>query len=133
MGVIFQNYNLLDNLTVEENLRLRLTIAGRMMNPDLITAMLEKVRMTPFMKTRVGSLSGGQQQRVAAVRALITQPRIVLADEPTGNLDDDSAALVVDLLAEPDETRTVVVATHDTRVLKRLPKNIPFASLERAP
>ncbi len=130
MGVLFQNYNLLNDLTVEENLTLRLAIAGMKVEPNHMVAMLERVEMTAFRKTRVGSLSGGQQQRVALVRALITGPKILLADEPTGNLDDVSARFVVDLLAEPVQDRTVLAASHDPRVIGALERELPLASLE---
>ncbi len=133
MGVLFQNYNLLNDLTVEENLRLRLAIAGQKVEHDHMVAMLERVEMTAYLKVRVGSLSGGQQQRVALVRALITEPKILLADEPTGNLDDVSAQFVVDLLAEAVPGRTVLAASHDSRVIGALGRSLPLSSLEGDP
>lgn len=130
MGIIFQDYNLMKDLTVAENLRLRLSLAHMSDDVGRMEEMLEKVDMAGFLNTRVGNLSGGQQQRVAAVRALITEPVILLADEPTGNLDDASARFVIDLLTEDAGDRIVVTATHDNRILSKFPRNVDFASLE---
>ena len=130
LGVIFQNYNLLGDLTVEENLRLRLAIAGVGFDKDKSYALLEKVEMASYGQQQVRCLSGGQQQRVAAIRALITEPEIVLADEPTGNLDDESAAMIIDLLAIPSKDRIVIAATHDPRVMSRFQKRISLDSLD---
>ena len=133
MGIIFQDYNLIKDLTVSENLRLRLSLAGMDHEMSRMKDMLAKVDMAGFLNNRVGNLSGGQQQRVAAVRALITQPSILLADEPTGNLDDASANFVIDLLTENAGDRIVVTATHDNRILSKFPRNVDFASLEAGP
>ncbi len=124
IGIIFQNYNLLEKLTVAENLRLRLAIAGKGNEPDKVRPLLESLAMEHFLELPVATLSGGQQQRVAAVRALVSDPELLLADEPTGNLDDESAAKVIELLRAPHPTRAVVVATHDERVLAHFPKQI---------
>ncbi len=129
MGIVFQDYNLIKDLTVEENLKLRLSLAGMEHESNRMAEMLEKVDMLGFMKSRVGNLSGGQQQRVAAIRALITRPTLLLADEPTGNLDDHSADYVIDMLTEPHSDRIVITATHDQRILKKF-KTIELASLE---
>ncbi len=129
MGIVFQDYNLIKDLTVEENLKLRLSLAGMAHESNRMAEMLEKVDMLAFMKSRVGNLSGGQQQRVAAIRALITRPTLLLADEPTGNLDDHSADYVIDMLTEPHSDRIVITATHDQRILKKF-KTIELASLE---
>ena len=123
LGIIFQNYNLLPNLTVAENLALRLSIAEQAPEPGRAEDLLARVDLVDYLHTPVSRLSGGQQQRIAAVRALITQPRVLLADEPTGNLDDHSAARIIELLAD-DPSRTVVVATHDVRVLERFPERL---------
>ena len=130
IGVVFQNYNLLRDLTVAENLELRLAIAGKIMSRNELKEALEKVDMSDYLDARAGSLSGGQQQRIAVVRALITSPHLVLADEPTGNLDDVSAQFVIDQLTEDLPDRTVIVATHDVRVLEKLPRHLELASLE---
>lgn len=130
IGIVFQDYNLLNDLTVAENMTLRLAIAGLDKDDEACRALLQRVGLADFEHTRVGLLSGGQQQRVAAVRALITQPHTILADEPTGNLDDESARLVIDLLLDSGPRTTVLVATHDNRVLDRFTRHVPFASLE---
>ncbi|MCB1053165.1 MAG: ABC transporter ATP-binding protein [Acidobacteria bacterium] len=119
LGIIFQDYNLLPALTVEENIRLRLALAGQPFQRPRLMEMLERLEMQDYIKTKVRQLSGGQQQRVALVRAMISQPQLILADEPSGNLDDVSTRLLLDvLLADPDQT--VLVATHDQRVLQRM-------------
>ena len=129
MGIIFQDYNLLRELTVEENLRLRLAIAGKPASEGQFMPLLEKVGLSEHRKLKAGRLSGGQQQRLAAVRAMLVSPRILLADEPTGNLDDASAeALVEMLLGVPGQT-TVLVTTHDPRVLRHFSQSLAFETL----
>jgi len=117
LGIVFQNYNLLGKLTVAENLRLRLAIAGMQAQVAGLAAWLDRVGLADLLHVRANRLSGGQQQRIAAVRALITRPTIVLADEPTGNLDDRAAANIIALLTDREVAPTVLVATHDPRVL----------------
>ncbi len=126
VGLVFQSYNLLNELTVAENLALRLAIAGRDGDRAQMSALLERVGLASFLDTRVGRLSGGQQQRVAAARALIAEPALVLADEPTGNLDDGSAKGVIDLLFESGYRAAVLIATHDQRVLARVDRIVPL-------
>lgn len=135
-GVVFQDYNLLGDLTVFENLRLRMAIAGHPVQKDEqahFRALLTSVAMDDFLHVPVRKLSGGQQQRIAAVRALLTEPKVLLADEPTGNLDDESAELVIGLLLEDHPERVVVVATHDPRVLQHFSRQVRLTDLECAP
>jgi len=119
IGFIFQSFNLLPRLTVEQNVswRLRLIgVTGRQAR-DRTAALLEGVGVPPATWTRHPvELSGGEQQRVAAARALATEPRLLLADEPTGNLDSTSGRTILDLLRRMNETRqvSVVMVTHDT-------------------
>lgn len=130
IGVVFQDYNLLKDLTVAENLSLRCLISGQKPQHEKHLELLKTVDMDGHLNKKVKNLSGGQQQRVAAVRAMITHPDIILADEPTGNLDDATAALVIDLLVTKNPEATVIVATHDPRVLSHFEKIIDFNSLK---
>ena len=119
VGFIFQFFNLLPTLTAEENISLPLIIDGR--DPrhfrERINALLELVGLTEWRRHRPDQLSGGQQQRVAIARALVVEPAIVLADEPTGNLDSQSGGVIMALLRRScDELgQTVIIVTHDAR------------------
>jgi putative ABC transport system ATP-binding protein len=115
VGFIFQSFNLVPTLSAEDNIVLPLTIAGRKPNPD---ALAEVVRITGLgdrLRHRPNELSGGQQQRVAAARALASQPEIIFADEPTGNLDSRSSNDLLDFLNHAVSTlgQTIVMVTHD--------------------
>jgi putative ABC transport system ATP-binding protein len=115
IGFVFQSYNLVPTLTAEENILLPLAIAGRKPEPDWYENVIETVQLGDRLKHKPNELSGGQQQRVAVARALASRPRIVFADEPTGNLDSRSGAEVLDLLRHSvdDYEQTVVMVTHD--------------------
>jgi putative ABC transport system ATP-binding protein len=118
MGFIFQAFNLIGDLTVYENVELPLTY--RRMSADerrkRVLESLEKVEMSHCMKHYPSRLSGGQQQRVAVARALGGQPSILLADEPTGNLDSRNGEAVMDLLRELHrDGATICIVTHDPR------------------
>jgi putative ABC transport system ATP-binding protein len=115
IGFIFQAFNLLPVLTAEENVVLPLSIAGRKVEDEWLERLLDAVGLTDRRTHRPSELSGGQQQRVAVARALVTQPAVVFADEPTGNLDSHSSADVLDLLrrAVDEFGQTVVMVTHD--------------------
>ena len=118
IGFIFQSFNLIGDLTVYENVELPLTYRG--MKPadrrERVTQALEKVQMAHRAKHLPSQLSGGQQQRVAVARAVAGQPSILLADEPTGNLDSKNGEAVMDLLqALHEEGSTICMVTHDPR------------------
>ena len=115
VGFVFQFFNLLPVLTAEENIRLPLSIAGRKADPDLMAKLVEAVNLGDRLSHRPAELSGGQQQRVAVARALISQPAVVFADEPTGNLDSATSEEVLALLrrAVDEFGQTVVMVTHD--------------------
>ena len=115
MGYVFQFFNLIPSLDVEENLRLPLELNRRRRNArPRIDAMLERVGLAGRNRSFPERLSGGEQQRVAIARALVHEPALVLADEPTGNLDAESAAGVIALLRElaTGEGRLLLLATH---------------------
>ena len=118
IGFIFQAFNLIGDLTVWENVELPLTYRG-MPGPDRkrrVDEALDKVRMTHRRKHYSSQLSGGQQQRVAVARALAGGPAILLADEPTGNLDSQNGLAVMDLLQELHrDGATICMVTHDPR------------------
>jgi putative ABC transport system ATP-binding protein len=119
MGFIFQAFNLIPVFTATENVELPLLLAGvRETDARLrARATLERVGLGHRLDRRPMELSGGEQQRVAVARALAGKPRIVWADEPTGNLDSEMAASVIDLLGElHDEGLTIVLVTHDATV-----------------
>jgi putative ABC transport system ATP-binding protein len=115
VGFVFQKFNLLPVLTAQENILLPLTIAGRRPNGLWFDQVVEAVGLADRLGHRPSELSGGQQQRVAVARALITQPWVVFADEPTGNLDSRSGAEVLGLLRDAVARlgQTVVMVTHD--------------------
>ena len=126
-GYIFQSFNLLSSHTVAEHVALPLGYAGVPKQERLARAaeMLRKVGMLDKMKAYPNELSGGQQQRVAIARALINHPPIILADEPTGNLDSRSSAQIMDILAElTDEGATLLLVTHDAGVARRAGRRV---------
>jgi len=118
IGFIFQAFNLIGDLTVFENVELPLTYRGMSSGErkKRVQAALERVGMAHRMKHYPAQLSGGQQQRVAVARALVGEPLILLADEPTGNLDSKNGEAVMDLLRELHrQGATICIVTHDPR------------------
>jgi putative ABC transport system ATP-binding protein len=118
IGFIFQAFNLIGDLTVYENVELPLTYRGMSSGErkKRVQAALERVGMSHRMKHYPAQLSGGQQQRVAVARALVGEPLILLADEPTGNLDSKNGEAVMDLLRELHrQGATICMVTHDPR------------------
>jgi putative ABC transport system ATP-binding protein len=115
IGIVFQSFHLLPSLTALDNVALPLQIAGHADALARARAVLERVGLGRRMTHYPSQLSGGEQQRVAIARALVHRPRVLLADEPTGNLDDHSGAVVRELLFElhRDSGATMVLVTHD--------------------
>ncbi|MCH7823635.1 MAG: ABC transporter ATP-binding protein [Acidobacteria bacterium] len=118
IGFIFQSFNLIGDLTVYENVELPLTYRGMAKGErrERVETALERVGMSHRMKHYPSQLSGGQQQRVAVARAVVGSPSILLADEPTGNLDSGNAEAVMSLMGElHNEGATICMVTHDPR------------------
>jgi putative ABC transport system ATP-binding protein len=117
IGFIFQSFNLLPMLTAEENIVLPLSIAGRRPDRGWVENVLEMVSLTDRRSHRPAQLSGGQQQRVAIARSLVSEPAILFADEPTGNLDSQTGQEILALLREATDVhgQTTVMVTHDPR------------------
>ncbi|KOG60396.1 hypothetical protein ADK76_15180, partial [Streptomyces griseoflavus] len=115
IGFIFQAFNLLPTLTALENITLPMDIAGRKPDRQWLEKVIQTVGLSGRLKHRPSQLSGGQQQRVAVARALASQPEIIFADEPTGNLDSRSGAEVLGFLRESVQAmgQTIVMVTHD--------------------
>jgi cell division transport system ATP-binding protein len=122
IGVVFQDFRLLDHLSAFDNVALPLRVAGAP-EPrirDNVTELLQWVGLADKLNARPPTLSGGQQQRVAIARAVIARPQLLLADEPTGNVDDTIATRLLRLFVELNrQGTTIVIATHSERLLAR--------------
>ena len=122
IGFVFQFFNLIPTLTVEENLLLPLELNGKLnsQSTQKVRKLLQKVDMADRMDSYPDKLSGGEQQRIAIARALIHDPMLVIADEPTGNLDEHTSEKVIALLRDltKEKTKTLIMATHSREVAK---------------
>jgi putative ABC transport system ATP-binding protein len=123
VGFVFQGYNLVPNLTAEENVMLPMELVGvgKSERRDRARSLLDQVELTGSEQSRKpGKLSGGEQQRVAIARALANKPRLILADEPAGNLDSETAGTIIELVRTLAHSQhaTVLVVTHDEEVAK---------------
>ena len=121
VGFIFQSFNLIQSMTAEENVGFPMQFAGIALKERTRRSkeLLEQVGLAERGRHRPGELSGGQQQRVAAARALVNNPNLILADEPTGNLDTASGAGIMQLLADLHQSgHAVLVVTHDLRMMR---------------
>jgi putative ABC transport system ATP-binding protein len=122
VGMIFQSFNLLTRMTLEENVELPLRLAevDRAERPGRVREALERVRLTHRLGHRPVELSGGEQQRVAIARALVNRPKILLADEPTGNLDSATGEAILTLLQEQTKYgMTIVIVTHERALAEK--------------
>lgn len=115
IGIVYQFYNLIPILNVEKNITLPLALDEKAVDKDFFDEITEILGITDRLSHMPGELSGGQQQRVAIARALITRPSVLLADEPTGNLDKKNTVEIVQLLKKANEKygQTVIMITHD--------------------
>jgi putative ABC transport system ATP-binding protein len=122
LGFIFQSFNLVSVLSVYQNIEFPLLLQGKFSKKerqDRIFSLLERVGIREYANHRPNELSGGQRQRVAVARALVTRPQIVLADEPTANLDSATGENIIDLMKEMNrqDGTTFIFSTHDPRVM----------------
>jgi len=128
VGFVFQRFNLVHVLSTLENVMLPLQLRGERASSARrrALAVLEGLGLEPYVHQRPDKLSGGQQQRVAIARALVTDPPLVIADEPTANLDTENAGRIVELMREANRSRgtTFVFSTHDQRLLDRVSRRI---------
>ncbi len=122
IGVVFQEFRLIDHLSAVENVALPLRVANVKQNTidDHVRELLAWVGLGDHLDAKPPTLSGGQQQRVAIARAIINRPRLLLADEPTGNVDDDIALRLMHLFEELNKTgTTIVIATHNEALMQK--------------
>ncbi len=118
IGLIYQFYNLIPILTVEENLTLPLLLDGRKPDKRITDSLIEKLGLSKRLTHLPSQLSGGQQQRVSIGRALVNNPALLLADEPTGNLDSENSREIIALLRKfnKEQKQTVIIITHDEKI-----------------
>lgn len=126
IGFIFQNYNLMPNLTVYDNIVLPVELDGRSVDKEYLTTIAKTLGLEDKLNRKPHKLSGGQQQRVAIARALAAKPAIVLADEPTGNLDSHTSQEVIGLLKTTSEMfhQTIVMITHNEEIAQSADRTI---------
>ncbi len=130
VGFIFQQFNLLQKLTAYENVELPLIYQGMGMGERRarVTEAMERVGLKDRMRHRPNQLSGGQQQRVAIARALVTRPSLILADEPTGNLDSKTSIEIMEMLRQLHEAgNSIVLITHDPGIAAQAPRRVRIA------
>ena len=118
IGLIYQFYNLIPILTVEENMTLPLLLDGQSVNKKKLNSLVETLGLQHRIKHLPNELSGGQQQRVSIGRALMNNPALILADEPTGNLDSKNSKEIIDLLRaiNKENNQTIIIITHDEKI-----------------
>ena len=126
IGFIFQNYNLMPNLTVYDNIVLPVELDGRSIDKEYLTTITKTLGLEDKLNRKPHKLSGGQQQRVAIARALAAKPAIILADEPTGNLDSHTSQEVIGLLKTTSEMfhQTIVMITHNEEIAQSADRTI---------
>jgi putative ABC transport system ATP-binding protein len=130
VGMVFQSFNLVPKMTLYENVELPMRFAEvrRRERKDRVREALERVGLSDRMKHRPSEMSGGEQQRAALARALVNRPKILLADEPTGNLDSKTGTEIMDLITELNKTleMTVIMVTHERSLAERYADKMVF-------
>lgn len=126
IGFIFQNYNLMSNLTIYDNIVLPVELDGRSVDKEYLENIAETLGLEDKLNRKPNKLSGGQQQRVAIARALVAKPAIILADEPTGNLDSHTSQEVIGLLQTTSKNfhQTIVMITHNDEIAQLADRTI---------
>lgn len=126
IGFIFQNYNLMPNLTIYDNIVLPVELDGRSVDKEYLENIAETLGLEDKLNRKPNKLSGGQQQRVAIARALVAKPAIILADEPTGNLDSHTSQEVIGLLQTTSKNfhQTIVMITHNDEIAQLADRTI---------
>ena len=126
IGFIFQNYNLIPNLTVYDNIVLPVELDGRKVDNEYFKTVVQILGLEDKLNRKPNQLSGGQQQRVAIARALVAKPAIILADEPTGNLDSHTSQEVIGLLQTTNKNfhQTIVMITHNDEIAQSVDRAI---------
>ncbi len=126
IGMIFQKSHLVNSLSVLDNLLVANYFGGKNLHLERAQFLAEQLQIQDLLSKRVTSLSGGEQQRVCIARALMNEPRVILADEPTSSLDDDNCARVVELLQTQAKKigAALVIVTHDARIKQLIPHHI---------
>jgi putative ABC transport system ATP-binding protein len=129
IGFVFQAFNLVPSLTAEKNIRLPFKLARAEPDPELFERVITTLQLQDRLKHKPSELSGGQQQRVAVARALVSQPEILIADEPTGNLDSRSSAQMLDFIRGAVDSlgQSVVMVTHDPHAAARADRVVVLA------
>ena len=132
LGFIFQSFQLIDGLTALENVMMPLELKGDKQAKAKAAAMLEKVGLSHRLTHFANQLSGGEQQRVAIARAFVAEPKLLLADEPTGNLDTNTGQKVIDLMFELNRASntTMILVTHDHHLAQRCDHSITLSAGE---
>lgn len=115
LGFVFQEYNILKDLTLKENISLPLEIQNikAKKRKELLNKVIEDVELTGLESRKVSQLSGGQKQRIAIARAVVKNPNLIIADEPTGNLDSETSTTIFELFKKLAKERLIIIVTHD--------------------
>lgn len=119
IGFVFQDYKLFDNLSVEDNVNYAVNMIGKSISKENLNSLLEKLKIDKYKSVKTKLLSGGEKQRVAIARALAKDCPVIVADEPTGNLDSENSDKTIELLREVSKTKLVIVVTHDEYLARK--------------